>query len=179
MDQHLFAGVTLRRLAGHSSDAGRAIDLFESDAHNVQPVQWNFVTSHPNTLRGVHVHPRHTDYLIAMRGDLLVGLHDMRPWSVTHGQSVFVTLRGEEPEAITIPPGVAHGFYAADAVDHIYAVDSYWDPADELGCRWNDPQLGLDWPANAPSLSPRDADAEPYAMLAQRLAALHAGQRHP
>ena len=179
MDPRLPAGVTLRRLALSVSGAGRAIDLFNRDKHTVEPVQWNFVTSRPNTLRGVHVHPRHTDYLTVTDGELLIGLHDMRPWSATHGQSAFVTLSAAEPQAITIPPGVAHGFYAAATADHIYAVDCYWDPADELGCRWNDSQLGLDWPTDSPSLSPRDVEAESYAALARRLAALHASQHQP
>lgn len=179
MGQHLLAGVTLRPLACRTSAAGCAIDLFDGDDHTLDPVQWNFVASRPNTLRGVHVHLRHADYLTVARGDLLIGLHDMRPWSATHGQSAFVTLSAEKPEAITIPPGVAHGFYAAETTDHIYAVDQYWDPADELGCRWNDPQLKLDWPADNPGLSARDAEAESYALLAQRLVALHATQHHP
>ena len=78
MDPRLPAGVTLRRLALSVSGAGRAIDLFNRDKHTVEPVQWNFVTSRPNTLRGVHVHPRHTDYLTVTDVDgaleLLTGL---------------------------------------------------------------------------------------------------------
>ncbi len=179
MESRLPAGVMLRRLAVNVSSTGRVTDLFDLDEHALEPVQWNFVTSRPNTLRGVHVHPQHTDYLTVTQGSLLVGLHDMRHWSPTHAQSTFVTLRAEEPQAITIPPGVAHGFYAAATADHVYAVDRYWDPADELGCRWNDPQLGLEWPADNPSLSPRDAEAGPYAALVERLAALHASQHHP
>lgn len=179
IDPRLPAGVTLRWLPVSVSGTGSAVDLFNLDDATVDPVQWNFVTSRPNTLRGVHVHARHIDYLTVTRGDLLIGLHDMRPWSATHGQSTFVTLRAEEPEAIIIPPGVAHGFYAAASADHIYAVDRYWDPADELGCRWSDPRLGLDWPTRNPSLSPRDAGAESYAALVQRLAALGASQPNP
>ncbi len=179
IDPCLPAGVTLRQLPVSVGGTGSAIDLFNRDDGAVDPVQWNFVTSRPNTLRGVHVHARHSDYLTVMHGQLLVGLHDMRPGSATHGKSTFVTLRAEEPEAITIPPGVAHGFYAAVIADHLYAVDRYWDPADELGCRWSDPRLGLDWPTDNPSLSPRDAAAEPYAVLVQRLAVLGASQPHP
>jgi dTDP-4-dehydrorhamnose 3,5-epimerase len=145
-------------------------------APGVVPIQWNFVRTHANTLRGVHVHPRHADYLCVLEGEMLLGLHDMRPASPTYRASCFVTLKGAEPSAIEIAPGVAHGFYFADAAEFTYAVDSYWDPADELGCRWNDPALGLAWPTRQPLLSPRDVAAGGYAALTAELAKAAAQQ---
>jgi dTDP-4-dehydrorhamnose 3,5-epimerase len=51
-----------------------------------------------------------------------------------------------------------------------YGVTSYWDPEeDELGCRWDDPDLGLDWQLTAPVLSERDASAQPLAQLLEQL----------
>jgi dTDP-4-dehydrorhamnose 3,5-epimerase len=41
---------------------------------------------------------------------------------------------------------------------HVYAVDRVWDPADELGCRWDDPALGIEWRIERPvRISARDA----------------------
>jgi dTDP-4-dehydrorhamnose 3,5-epimerase len=169
-DTGLPTGVVLRRLPARIGHAGMTIDLFSRDEAGVAPVQWNFVTSGPNTLRGVHVHPRHADYLSVLGGWMLVGLHDMRPGSTTYRLSTILRLRGDVPEAAFIPPGVAHGFYCAAAAEYAYALDSYWDPAGELGCIWNDPALGLDWPTSDPVLSPRDADAPSYAALTAALA---------
>ena len=61
--------------------------------------------------------------------------------------------------AITIPPGVAHGFCFSESSIFLYGVSSYWDPADELGCAWNDPAVGIEWPTREPILSARDAQA--------------------
>ena len=41
----------------------------------------------------------------------------------------------------------------------VYGVDFVWSPDDELGCMWNDPGLGLDWPCDNPELSERDQTA--------------------
>jgi dTDP-4-dehydrorhamnose 3,5-epimerase len=43
----------------------------------------------------------------------------------------------------------------------LYAVSEYWDTADELGCHWSDPGLGIAWPVTAPILSERDAALPP------------------
>lgn len=123
------------------------------------PVQWNIVRSRANVLRGFHVHITHADYLMALSGELLLGLRDIRPESPTFNRTDTMLLSDERPMAVTLPPGVAHGFYFAEPSIHLYAVSHYWNTADELGCRWNDPDIGLGWPTASPELSERDANA--------------------
>jgi dTDP-4-dehydrorhamnose 3,5-epimerase len=60
---------------------------------------------------------------------------------------------------------VAHGFLFHEPSLHIYAVSHYWDTADELGCRWDDPELGIPWPDAQPLISPRDAGLPPLRQL--------------
>src|SRR5438034_2304054 len=122
----------------------------------VEPVQWNAVRSEANVLRGVHVHRRHTDYLTVVSGSATIGLHDLRPGSPTEGVGMTVRLKPGEPAALVIPVGVAHGFYFHEPSIHVYAVSHEFDPADELGCRWDDPALEIDWPCSDPVLSERD-----------------------
>ena len=55
-----------------------------------------------------------------------------------------------------IPPGVAHGFAALTDMTITYLVDGYYNPADELGLRWDDPAVGADWGVVDPVLSARD-----------------------
>lgn len=131
------------------------------------PVQWNVVRSRANVMRGFHVHITHADYLIALSGELLLGLRDIRPESPTWGRTDTVRLSDERTRAVTVPPGVAHGFYFAEPSMHLYAVSHYWNTADELGCRWNDPDIGIDWPATAPELSERDINAGAYSEMVE------------
>ena len=151
------SGVTVRPLQPHADERGVFTELFRSSWDvGVAPVQWNAVRSEPNVLRGVHAHARHWDYLTVPIGHALVGLHDLRAGSATAGVAALVELTGDTPAGLTIPPGVAHGFFFLAASLHVYAVSHEWDPHDELGCRWDDPALGIPWPCANPQLSPRD-----------------------
>lgn len=96
---------------------------------------------------------------------MLLGLHDVRADSPTRGQSIVVELTGDAPRAVTIPPGVTHGFFFPELSLHIYAVSHYFNPEDELGCRFDSPELGLKWPVASPLLSKRDAEAGSYSEM--------------
>jgi dTDP-4-dehydrorhamnose 3,5-epimerase len=168
---HLPDGVSLRRLTPHRDDRGVFTELFRGEWEvGLEPVQWNAVTTKANVLRGVHVHPVHDDYLVVHGGRASVGLRDLRTGSPTAGAAAVVAVDGDAPVAITIPHGVAHGFWFHAPSLHIYAVSHVWDQADELGCHWGDPALELPWPAGDPQLSPRDAALPPLAALLERLA---------
>jgi dTDP-4-dehydrorhamnose 3,5-epimerase len=70
-----------------------------------------------------------------------------------------------------VPPGFAHGFLVlSDAAEFLYKTTDYWYPAHERTLRFDDPALGIAWPADvAPILAPKDAagallaEAETYA----------------
>jgi dTDP-4-dehydrorhamnose 3,5-epimerase len=70
-----------------------------------------------------------------------------------------------EPAGLTIPPGVAHGFYFHEDSIHVYAVSHEWDTADGLGCRWDDPALAISWPCPQPAISERDLRLGPLRAL--------------
>ncbi|MGH6894262.1 MAG: dTDP-4-dehydrorhamnose 3,5-epimerase family protein [Dongiaceae bacterium] len=173
--------MSLYSLAAEHDRAGAAIELYRRDWQiDPVPVQWNLVSSQADSLRGVHVHLTHWDYLHVAIGEMLLGLRDMRPWSSTYGLAVQRRLRGDVPSSIAIPPGVAHGFYFAAPTGYFYAVSHYWSHADDLGCRWNDPELNLAWPTTNPLLSLRDRDAPSYRELVRELAeAVSRGALHP
>jgi dTDP-4-dehydrorhamnose 3,5-epimerase len=147
----------LAPLEPHRDDRGTFTELYREEwGTGVDPVQWNAVHTEPGVLRGVHVHPRHDDYLTVVRGRATIGLRDLREGSPSEGAAACIELTAERPTAISIPHGVAHGFYFHEPSTHIYAVSHYWDMADELGCRWDDPGLGMPWPQQGARISPRD-----------------------
>ena len=153
-------GVTVHSLIPHADNRGVLTEIHRNYWPQCQQMlQYNHVASNPNALRGVHVHPQHTDYLYVSSGCMYLGLVDISKESSTFMQSWQLQLEANEHIAITIEPGIAHGFYFAESGSYIYGVDAYWDMADELGCSWNDPQLNLDWPCSHPILSARDQQA--------------------
>jgi dTDP-4-dehydrorhamnose 3,5-epimerase len=154
----------------HHDERGWFTEIFrEAWDIGVQPVQWNMVFSQPGTLRGVHVHLDHYDYLIVPQGEMVLGLKDLRRASPTYGLSALCTLSEANLESYLIPPGVGHGFYFPVASLHCYAVSAYWNKADEMGCRWDDAGLGLAWPVTTPTLSDQDRAAPSLEALMARL----------
>lgn len=171
MDRMRPDGVRLRPLEPHADARGVFTELHRVEWDTgVAPVQWNAVRSAAGVLRGVHVHPRHDDYLVVFAGRATVGLCDLRDRSPAGGRACCIELAGDSPTAITIPHGVAHGFFFHEPSIHVYAVSHYWDDSDELGCHWADPELGIPWPMRSAHASPRDEALPSLAALRAHLA---------
>ena len=123
-------------------------------------------------LVGLHYHLHQADYWYVPFGHARVVLHDLRSASDTDGATQMLDL-GEvdgHPNrhlGVYIPPGVAHGFASLTDMTITYLVDGYYNPADELGVAWDDPEIAADWGVTEPVLSERDrsnprrADIEP------------------
>jgi dTDP-4-dehydrorhamnose 3,5-epimerase len=141
------------------------------------PLQWGASRSAANVLRGVHVHAKHWDYVVMLAGRMHLALHDMRADSPTTGRSVMVELDAAKPAMVSIPPGVAHGFYFPVASLNLTGASRYYDPPDHMRCRWDCPELGLAWPCAAPLLSPQDEAAGGYGALAQQFSIALAAAR--
>ena len=164
------AGARIVPLQAHHDHRGFVAEMFRSEWQvGLDPVQWNVVESEPGVLRGVHVHPTHDDYLVLVRGRASIGLRDLRPGSPSENETAVLPLSGDDPMALLIPHGVAHGFYFHEQSVHMYCVSHYWDLDDELSCHWQDPELGIDWPFEAATLSPRDQAAGSLAAMRSEL----------
>jgi dTDP-4-dehydrorhamnose 3,5-epimerase len=112
-------------------------------------------------LVGLHYHLHQADYWYVPFGHARVVLHDLRQGSATDGATLSLDLGevdgGENNHlGVFIPPGVAHGFASLTDMAITYLVDSYYNPADELGVAWNDPAVDADWGIADPILSKRD-----------------------
>ncbi len=163
--------VEIVSLDSHRDTRGSLSEIFRDEwPTGIRPVQWNLVHSEAGVLRGVHVHQRHFDYLTVVAGRMTVGLCDLRRTSPTYRSATAIELTANPAQALLIAPGVAHGFHCAEPVIHLYGVTHYWDPEDELGCRWSDPELGIPWSIQNPVLSARDAGLPSLARLVEQLA---------
>ena len=123
-------------------------------------VQDNESVSKKGVLRGLHFqHPDGQLKLVRVsRGEVFDAVVDVRRGSPTFGKAFWTTLSAENHRQLWIPAGFAHGFLALtdDAVFH-YKVTTHYAPASERGILWNDPALGIPWPATAaPLVSPKD-----------------------
>ncbi len=167
MSDQLPHGVALRLLLPHEDARGIVCELHrDSWQSGPRPVQWNAVWSRPGTLRGFHCHLEHSDRLVVIQGKMELGLRDLRPDAVSFGRTARVMLEGDRPTLVAIPPGVGHAFFFPEPAIHVYALDHGWDLSDELGCRWDDPELGIPWTIDQPLLSDRDRTAPAFAHMA-------------
>jgi len=112
---------------------------------------------------GLHYHLHQADYWYVPAGRARVVLHDLRAGSPTDGATLTLDL-GENADGtndhrgVLIPPGVAHGFASLTDMTITYLVDGYYNPSDELGVAWDDPEITADWGVADPMLSKRDRD---------------------
>jgi dTDP-4-dehydrorhamnose 3,5-epimerase len=123
-------------------------------------------------LRGLHVHQRQADLWVVADGRAVIGLVDLRARVRGDGPVAALTVEAGPGDALFLPAGVAHGFYAREPLRLIYLVSSEFDGTDELGFRWDDPEAAVAWPDREPIVSERDATAPSLAALAERLAQL-------
>ena len=146
---------------------------FEALGISADFVQDNHSLSRQGTLRGLHFQrSRPQGKLVRVtRGEVFDVAVDLRVGSPTRGQWFGTRLSGENRHLLWIPPGFAHGFYTlSEEAELLYKCSDYYDPADESGIAWNDPQLAIDWPlrdGQTPLLSAKDQAA---ASLAEALA---------
>lgn len=112
-------------------------------------VQDNHSRSSAGILRGLHFQLRHPQGKLVRvtQGTVFDVSVDIRKGSPTFGRWVGVTLSEDNFRQLYIPPGFAHGFCTlSDRVDFIYKCTDYYFPDDEYGIRWNDPDIGIQWP---------------------------------
>jgi dTDP-4-dehydrorhamnose 3,5-epimerase len=119
-------------------------------------VQANRSDRQADTVVGLHYHLHQADYWYVPRGRARVVLHDLREGSPTDGATLEIEIGESSDKGVFIPPGVAHGFAALSDLTITYLVDSYYNPEDELGVAWDDPDIGADWGVSDPILSKRD-----------------------
>jgi dTDP-4-dehydrorhamnose 3,5-epimerase len=128
-------------------------------------VQDNHSHSTQHTLRGLHfqIQKPQGKLVRVTRGEVFDVAVDIRRSSPRFGHWVSVVLSDTNHHMLWVPPGFAHGYLAvSEEVDFLYKCTDYYAPQHERAIRWDDPQLGVQWPlpaAVAPILSGKDAGA--------------------
>lgn len=148
-------GVKLLPRPSHADDRGRFVEIFRISELSEDFVQANHSTSKRGVLRGLHYHRNQADLWYVIAGRAQVALADLRSGSATPTIETLI-LDAEQPAALYIPAGVAHGFAALTDVELIYWVTAEYDASDEHGIAWDDPQLAIPWELTGPVLSDRD-----------------------
>ncbi len=137
-------------------------DWFREQCADVTFVQDNHSKSRQGILRGLHYQMENTQGKLVRvtEGEVFDVAVDMRKDSATFGKWVGVMLSAENKRQLWVPAGFAHGFYVtSESAEFVYKCTDYYHPESEVSVRYNDPELGIEWPlvnGEAPSLSGKD-----------------------
>lgn len=113
-------------------------------------VQDNQSSSVQGVLRGLHFQIEHPQAKLVrvISGTVFDVAVDLREGSPTWGQWEGVVLSAENRRQFFVPRDFAHGFLVlSDTAEFCYKCDDIYHPGDEGGIMWNDPELGIEWPA--------------------------------
>lgn len=123
-------------------------------------VQDNVSRSARGVLRGLHLqNPRPQGKLVqVLVGEVFDVAVDLRVGSPTFGRWTAARLSGENHRQLWLPAGFGHGFavLSPEAI-FAYKCTELYDADADMGLRWDDPDIGIDWPLEGPTLSAKDA----------------------
>jgi dTDP-4-dehydrorhamnose 3,5-epimerase len=123
-------------------------EIFNEATYSISAMtpQVSLSKSHCDVLRGLHISP-YSKLCTCVRGRLWDVLVDLRWNSKTYGQWFGTEISEENHKQIYIPPYCAHGFLSLeDDSTLLYLQGGRWTSSNDKGVKWNDCQIGIQWP---------------------------------
>jgi dTDP-4-dehydrorhamnose 3,5-epimerase len=161
-----FNGIKVTQTNFFEDERGKFGEIFSKKVYaeagiDAYFVQDNYSISNKNFLRGLHYRrfKPQAQLLTILEGEIFDVIVDLRLESKTYGKWYSVHLSANAKNQIFMDIGFAHGYYVKSSVVKIhYKVSEFYDPKDDFGIRWNDPNLNISWPVKRPLLKDRDAE---------------------
>jgi dTDP-4-dehydrorhamnose 3,5-epimerase len=126
-------------------------------------------------MRGVHVHVDYDEFYTLPWGRVFLALRDIRRASPTFGNSVGFEWSAADGFAVPVPAGIAHAVLFLNESILAFGLSGYWNAETEvIGCRWDNLDPSLRWPAETATLSNRDREAGSFADMLVKYEALSA-----
>lgn len=162
------SGVLVLEPKVFKDDRGFFLESYRSELYATHGIKASFVQdnhsrSAQGTLRGLHAQLRRPQSKLVrvVSGEIFDVVVDIRKGSPTFKRWIGVTLSADNFKQIWVPAGFAHGFYTLSSVADVeYKVTDYYDPGGELHLRWDDPEIGVQWPAGERILSGKDVNGK-------------------
>lgn len=148
-------GVVVIDVKSYGDDRGYFMETYKKPDFAVAGIDVDFVqdnqsSSTKGVLRGLHFQINHPQAKLVrvVSGEVFDVAVDLRKGSSTYGKWEGVVLSAENKRQFFIPRGFAHGFLVlSDTAEFCYKCDDIYHPNDEGGLMWNDPVIGIKWPA--------------------------------
>ena len=156
---------------GFFAETYRESQLEELGVHE-RWVQDNQSRSQHAVVRGLHfqIGEGQAKLVRSARGTVFDVVVDLRGRSPTYGEWEGFELSDENLRQLYVPVGFAHGFcVTSEVADVVYKCSSYYDPSAERTIRYDDPDIGIEWPLHDLVPSERDASAPSLADVTHEL----------
>ena len=117
--------------------------------------------SKKNVIRGLHIQIKKPQgkFISVIKGKIFDVALDLRKNSKTFGLYYKCILSSENSKSLYIPPGFAHGFQALEKENYVvYSCTNYRDKQSEIGIKFDDKKLNINWPTKSPILSKKDKE---------------------
>ena len=169
-------GAKIITTLSHNDKRGSFSETFKSTIFKEHGLPYNFpqdnqVRSKKGVLRGLHyqLNKPQGKLVQVVSGSILDVAVDIRVGSPTFGTYQIVELSSENQKIFYIPEGFAHGYLVVSDISIVlYKCTNNYDPKDEYGIKWDDPDLGIEWNNRSPLLSEKDNNL-PYLKNQKRL----------
>ncbi len=135
-------------------ERGYFMETYQKDLFDEAGLEFNFVQdnqsrSKKGVLRGLHFQYTQPQGKLVrvIKGEVFDVAVDLRKDSQTYGKWEGVILSEENKKQFYIPEGFAHGFLVlSDIAEFTYKCTDFYNPRDEGGIKWDDPEIGIEWP---------------------------------
>ena len=158
-------GVVIVEPVVHGDSRGFFLETYHAQKHAALGIPGLFVQDNHSRsigpiLRGLHAQRRNPQGKLVrcVEGSIWDVAVDARPGSPAFGRWVAEELSAANHRQLYVPPGFLHGFCVLASPAQVeYKCTALYDPSDEIGVIWNDPDLAIAWPVARPTLSTKDA----------------------
>lgn len=148
-------GVVIVDVKSYGDDRGYFMETYKRECFSEGGIDCEFVqdnqsSSTKGVLRGLHFQIEHPQAKLVrvVSGEVFDVAIDLRPLSKTFGKWEGCILSAENKRQFFVPRGFAHGFLVlSDIAEFCYKCDDVYHPGDEGGLMFNDPEIGISWPA--------------------------------
>ena len=147
----MIEGVKVKKLVKHCDDRGFFAELVRDDEPELLTRfgQASWSMSYPGVIKAFHYHEKQDDLWFFPSGNAQVVLYDLREDSSTKGETDVYYMGDENPIALLIPKGVAHGYrvLGQKPATIIYFTTESYNPVhpDEKRINWDDSEIGFSW----------------------------------
>lgn len=164
IEQTKIKDVKIIRPSIYNDFRGTFFETFKSTVFKSYELPDNFyqdnqVRSKKNVLRGLHYQLQNPQGKLVqvVFGSILDVAVDIREGSPTFGDYHLEELSSKNKKIFYVPEGFAHGYLVLSELSIVlYKCTNIYDPKDEYGIKWNDPDLSIKWGNKSPLLSEKD-----------------------